>query len=904
VKQKTLVSAIKKILGAEILLSAAFMTTAYAQSAPTPASGAAAPTAASAASTGGVTQLQKVQVTGSLIRSSDKVGYNQVQTITAAQIQASGAVTVADFMRDTAANSASSWGESNPDSFAPGGAGIALRGLSEKYTLVLIDGVRVAPYAFAVNLTDSFFDLNTIPLNMVDHIEIVKTGAVSQYGSDAIAGVVNIITKKNFQGVTLDGSLGGATNPGSMGTTKFGVTAGFGDLNSDRFNVTVGASYFKQNGFSEADRSNTSSQDFSNQAGGTIISPVNYWEQPGTQGQGAGIPFGNCAPGQKLVSASQTSAGNAGCSFNAANTWSLEPEEERANVKVHATFKLSDTTEAYADLMESRNTTTSLQGLSGINDSTVAYNPVTGGVTPISNLVAAGNQFNPNPGVATPITYTFPGAIDTIKTTANYFRAATGIKGSFTTPSIGDWDWAAEVSHSQSIVDNSESNVLSVAGLANVLGPNGQYNFANPASTPNGLAGLYTSDSDEAISMLDTVGAHISTANLFSLPAGDVGLGFGTEFNHESEFIGAYGNSSQGTTLPLDVQTADGQRNVAAAYYQLDVPLLTGLSFSQSGRYDHYSDFGGAFSPRFAFRWQPFKQFTAYASYSRGFRAPTLVENSQSTSYSVQTTSDPFNPNPALRGPNGSEQILEKTDGNPNLQPERTRNYNVGFELSPTPTTDFGMDWYKIDIKNVIGSGDINAALATNDPTVVHRNAAGEVSFVDTSYLNLGNLETDGFEATFRKALPTNVGTFTLSGDIAYVWHFNVESPDGNTFNCAGNNQCLFQPFGAAFPRWKGNVDLAWNYRKFNTTLEYQYTGPYTADADFSGSIASMSVFNLNVTYTGIKNWTIYGGINNIFNRLPPYDAIWTLENGNLGYDASLYNDDGRFVQIGASYHF
>jgi len=901
VKQKTLVSAIKKILGAEILLSAAFMTTAYAQSAPTPASGAAAPTAASAASTGGVTQLQKVQVTGSLIRSSDKVGFNQVQTITAAQIQASGAVTVADFMRDAAANSASSWGESNPDSFAPGGAGIALRGLSEKYTLVLIDGVRVAPYAFAVNATDSFFDLNTIPLNMVDHIEIVKTGAVSQYGSDAIAGVVNIITKKNFQGVTLDGSLGGATNPGSLGTTKFGVTAGFGDLNSDRFNVTIGASYFKQNGTTEADRPNTSSQDFSNQANGTIISPVNYWEQPGTQGQGAGIPFGNCAPGQKLVSASQTSAGNAGCAFNAANSWSLDPTEERANVKVHATFKLSDTTEAYADLMESRNTTTSFQGLGGIGDSTVAYNPATGGVTQISNLVAAGNQYNPNPGVATPITYTFPGAIDTIKTTSNYFRAATGVKGSFSTPKVGDWDWGLDVSHSQSIVDNSESNVLSVAGLANVLGPNGQFNFANPASTPNGLAGLYTSDSDQAISMLDTVDAHISTADLFSLPAGDVGFGIGTEFTHQSEYIGEYVNSSAGTTLPLDIQGVNGSRNVAAAYYQLDVPLLTGVSFSQSGRYDHYSDFGGAFSPRFAFRWQPIKQFTAYASYSRGFRAPTLVENSQSTSYAVQTTNDPFNPNPALV--NTPETILEKTAGNPNLQPERTRNYNVGFELSPTPTMDFGMDWYKIDIKNVIGSLQLPALLAANDPSVVVRDATGNVQVVNTAYLNLGNLETDGFEATFRKALPTTVGTFTLSGDLAYVWHFNVESA-GQTENCAGNNLCLFQPFGAAFPRWKGNVDLAWNYRKFNTDLEYQYTGPYTADAVFSGSVASMSIFNLNVTYTGIKNWTIYGGINNIFNRLPPYDAIWTLENGNLGYDASLYNDDGRIVQVGASYHF
>ena len=145
-------------------------------------------------------------MTGSLIRSSDKVGFNQVQVVTAKDIQDSGATTVSDFLRQTSANSANSWSEGQTSNFAAGGAGIALRGLSEKYTLVLVDGQRVAPFAFFSNSIDQFFDLNTLPLNVIDRIEIVKTGAVSQYGSDAIAGVVNIITKHDFQGLQLDGS--------------------------------------------------------------------------------------------------------------------------------------------------------------------------------------------------------------------------------------------------------------------------------------------------------------------------------------------------------------------------------------------------------------------------------------------------------------------------------------------------------------------------------------------------------------------------------------------------------------------------------------------------------------------------------------------------------------------------
>src|ERR1700722_7581362 len=220
-KQRALALAIKKIIWAELALSAAIAVPAFAQSQPATSGTAAgattesAPAAAAAPGkagtpsadnntatpTGkGVQQLKKFEVTGSLIRSSDKVGFNAVQTVTQKDIVASGATTVADFLRDTSSNSANSWGEGQSGNFAAGAAGIALRGLSEKYTLVLVDGQRVAPFAFFSNSVDSFFDLNTLPLNSIDRIEIVKAGAVSQYGSDAIAGVVNIITKHDFQG--------------------------------------------------------------------------------------------------------------------------------------------------------------------------------------------------------------------------------------------------------------------------------------------------------------------------------------------------------------------------------------------------------------------------------------------------------------------------------------------------------------------------------------------------------------------------------------------------------------------------------------------------------------------------------------------------------------------------------
>jgi iron complex outermembrane receptor protein len=320
-KQRVLAVAIKRIIWAELALSAALAVPALAQSQPAttgttppaeatggaaasvPATGAGqsgtagtkgkAATTGTAATAGTVKQLQTFQVTGSLIRSSDKVGYNQVQTVTQKDIQDSGANSVADYLRSTTANSANSWSEGQTGNFAPGAAGLALRGLSEKYTLVLIDGQRVAPFAFFSNSVDNFFDLNTLPLNVIDRVEIVKTGAVSQYGSDAVAGVVNIITKHDYQGLQLDGSYGSSVSNGAgNGTTKFSVLGGFGDLNSDRFNITAAASVYQDAGSTLADRDSTSAQDFTGMPGGLSLLAPSFWNTPNGPQALSNCPFG------------------------------------------------------------------------------------------------------------------------------------------------------------------------------------------------------------------------------------------------------------------------------------------------------------------------------------------------------------------------------------------------------------------------------------------------------------------------------------------------------------------------------------------------------------------------------------------------------------------------------------
>ncbi len=832
----------------------------------TPAATPAAPaTAASGTAVTGpsgnkVAQIKRFEVTGSLIRSSDKTGFNQVQTATQKDIQSSGATSVTNFLRDSTANSGSSYGEDTVLNQAPGGSGIALRGLSEKYTLTLIDGQRAAPYAFAYGGTDTFFDVNTVPLNMIDRIEVVKTGAVSQYGSDAIAGVINIITKKDFQGLQLDGSLGGAQH-GGQGTTNFSVLAGFGDLNSDRFNVTAALSYYRASGVSMDQRDITSNEDYSALPGGYFSQPSSFFMTPtGPQA------FSSCGPTGSVTSAEnnlQTKSAGTVCSQNGASYQSIAPQVEHTSAKVHADFKISDNVQAFADLWESYNTTSLASGMAGFGANALVPSLY---YAPGSGFAA----FAPTVG-GNPLTYYFPAAQD-VDTTSNFYRVSTGLKGSFDTMKLGDWDWSASYGHSQSEVSNAYTNQVNASVVGSYLNSVTPDTFS--AATLNSLPGVLGTSYDQAISKLDTVDATISTSNLFRLPAGDVGVGFGAQFQHQSEYIGP---GSIAFVNPY-TQAVDGERNVAAVYYQVDIPILRDLTFSQSGRYDHYDDFGGVFSPRFALRYQPVKALTMYASYDRGFRAPTLIELYEKGSVTYQAV--------------GSQNVNEYFEGNPNLQPEHTKNYNIGFELSPTRTTDIGLDWYKIDITNVIGQQNIVAEV----------NANPGQSLYNLGYANLSYLHTDGFEATFRQALPTKIGTFTLSADWAYVWHF-VMPMSGVADDFAGNNGANDTVFGGAFPRWKGNTELSWVYRKWTTTLAWQFTGPYAQVIVPGSNVASYSQFNLFASYTGFKHWTLYAGINNLFNRTPPFDPVWMYTYRGY-YDPSLYSFVGRYGQIGATYKF
>ncbi len=187
-------------------------------------------------------EMSEVVVTGSLLRRTDTETESPVTVMTAQDIQRAGLTTIADVVRSISADNSGTIPTAFGVGFAAGSSGVALRGLTVNSTLVLIDGRRAAPYALADDGQRSFVDLNTIPLDSVERVEVLKDGASSIYGADAIAGVVNVILKKQYQGAEVYAEVGKGQHPGG-GTDRFTASLGKGDLDTDRFNAYFNLEY-------------------------------------------------------------------------------------------------------------------------------------------------------------------------------------------------------------------------------------------------------------------------------------------------------------------------------------------------------------------------------------------------------------------------------------------------------------------------------------------------------------------------------------------------------------------------------------------------------------------------------------------------------------------------------------
>ncbi|QQP96149.1 TonB-dependent receptor [Lysobacter enzymogenes] len=840
----------------------------------------------------GVT-LDAVQVTGTNLKRSDEAGVNPVLVLDRAQIEKSGKVTVSDLLRSLTVNSGNSFNEQYTGSFANGSAGVSLRGLSQKNTLVLVNGYRVASYGFAQGTQDNFVDLNALPLGAIERVEILKDGASALYGSDAIAGVVNLILRRKIEGVEVDASYGASTE-GGIDQRSLGLRAGRGDPAQDGYSLRFSLDVFQRGQLNADERDLTKSGDYRNQPGGRLAgwstqgvayltnprAPVAFACQPGTQSRPYS-DFGSPLPGNA-------------CAFNTQPFRTLIPDVERYQALVAGDVRFSDTVQGFGEILYS----TSHNGAYFSAPMTVgaglrAYDRSTGRLVDIPAVLPVGHPNNPN-AAPTPFEYSFLdlGARYKINK-SQFYRTLFGLRGQGQV-----WDWEVAASHSESRQREYVRNFLDRYAFERVL-RDGSYDFLNPSRTPGALDALRLSTRRPGTYRLSTLSGKISGFP-FQWRAGDVGVAAGVEFRDEAQDARTSPQVLSGTELRPAINLIDGDRRVAAAFFELSLKPWQQVEVQLAGRGDHYSDFGSAFSPKLGVRWQLNDDFLLRLNASRGFRAPSLPEIAQSTTISYGTVIDPFDP----VQPGASRGVTVLRAGNPDLKAERSSNINLGLLWAPDADTSLGIDVYRIRQDDLIAPDNVQFVVSNPaaNPGRITRDAQGRLQLVENRYSNQGTLTTTGFDIEGRKVWHAGDDTWTLDGTWTRLLSFEQPLVAGQAEqDGAGNN--LF----GALPKWRGITSLAWNRGDWKTQLSWRYIGGYgqkVVDARSNPGLRSKvddyHQFDLYVGYEGLHDTTLYASVQNLADKAPPFDP----SGGALPYDITQYDALGRFVTVGVKYKF
>ena len=839
---------------------------------------------------------EKIVITGSNIPRSEAATVENVQIITPEEIKSSGQLTVADYLRTLSSTFGNSYNESFSNSYAPGAAMVGLRGLTQKDTLVLLNGRRITNYGLFQNLSDSFVDLNVIPLAAIERIEVLKSGGSAIYGSDAIAGVINIILKQNSTEKTAE--IGDRiTTDGGANTRDASLLLGFGDFANQGYNVTSTVSLYKRDQLLFSQRENTAAQDYRNLPDGVLWWHISnqYTSVPG--------PFPNCGkngiPGQP-----ENGTSGFGCYYNDANQLPLVPGAERANLTSTGNLRLNSDWTAFSDVFYSNEKTTQYFTPATLGPGNFVVNPATGGAAQISNVLPASNPASLG-GAPTPIQYAFQsvGPRDA-EVISNTYRVSGGVKGT-----LHGWDVEAAYGHSENHVSFEQQNGINATTLVTDIN-NGSFNFLNPALTPGANAALGIQYGFSSVAKLDTLGVK-GTEEMFNLPGGKASTALGAEFRHESVDDEPGSAINSGVVLNEGATRVVASRDVSAVFAEFDFPFLKSLEADIAAREEHYTDVGNNFKPQTTLRWQPVREFTMRAVYAQGFRAPSLAEASNSISVAHQSVIDPLDP---LHRP--TETVGFITGGNPNVTPETSKNLDLGLVFSPISNANLSLDYYSIYLYHVIAP-NATAQQIVSDPTAyppgsLVRTANGTVLYAKALYTNQFEVHTAGVDVNADLSVPLPSGAkLKFALDATYVSTFQVNNGSQWSEFVGNNGWDYLSPIsgGGPVPRWKGSILGAWENPDWVGQATVRYTDSYANSLTIFGltqqEVASFTALDLYGQYRGLKNWKFSLSVVNALNQKPPYDSAFSLFGPiPTPYDFTTYDDLGRMIDFRVAYSF
>jgi iron complex outermembrane receptor protein len=847
----------------------------------------------------------RIEVTGTRILRSDVESALPVQIIRREDIERGGYASVAEILSNVSAN-LGAFGDPlsigvqfNPRNTVPrpGLSSVNLRGIGDGSTLVLINGRRVANYAF----DGGTVDVNTIPIAAIDRVEILKDGASAIYGTDAIAGVVNFILRNDYRGADIS-AYGDWTQHGGGDRYQASASAGYGDLAIDRFNAFVTLDYQRDEALRPSDRSFTHRTPddplfgFSKWSMPANILAPNEWLNP-SYASGCAPPLSFPVPFERW------------CGFDVNAFFEVLPRVTRASVLGRATLALGPDLQLFAEAAYAHNelelsiVPTSAGGFKGgeffypaggpfYPSDFAAANGLAGDLSLIWRTLALGPRIN---------------EVDT-----QALRALVGVEGT-----AAGWDYGAAIVYSENrqrddlaggYVSGSRLADALATGLVNPFGPSGAEGDALLAGT------TISGDFHRAKGATWLIDAKASR-DVVHLPGGSLAIALGAEARRErlTNTYSPLANSGDVLGGGGERFSLEGSRTVEALFAEASVPFAAGIESQVALRYDHYSDFGNTLNPKLALRWQPVKSLLLRASWGTGFRAPTIydLETPLSHDFTVPGLEDPVRC-PVTQAPsdcNGEFPLV--VGGNPNLEPEKSEQFNAGVVLAPTPNVALTLDYWKIRKKNIItGISEDDTLLpgarfAANvirgpaDPD--HPDLPGPIVLVDLSNQNFGDLRTSGFDVSFSWRGPaTPYGRFTLAANGTYVSTYEIVVGDQN-LRFAGSNDGPY-----TIPRWRHYASVYWNLGAWSATLAQAFQNGYDEIdllyCDANGCpvrrrVGAYSAWDLQLQYTGMRNTTLAIGVKNLFDRNPPFTQ-------SRGFDASYADPRGRSFYARVAYAF
>jgi iron complex outermembrane receptor protein len=870
------------------------------------------PAAGRAEVSGGSLTLEKYTVTGSRITRLGEEGPQPTAAYSQSTIAARGFLNLGDFVQSLSFNSGTTNSigvpASNPVSnvpFARGAVTMNPRGLGANRFLVLLDGKRPSSYGLADNRGGSVFDFNSIAPDAIESVEYLKDGASAIYGSDAIAGVMNIKLKRNYEGVTISGlagnTLGHDTFTRSVSLLSGGSTA--------RGSYLLNVNWFKQNSNFAPDYDRSQSTDYSMfpaPKGQNNNSNSNWpFNLNLTAAQATAVGFTGGAGGYVInggvpvAAPTLASFVRAGANLNTltnANRYDfaaatqLTPDQENLSALFNVKHEFTDRLEGSVQVLVNKNRTG------------IVYTPISINSRSIRN---ADNSFLTIP-VANPYN-PFSFALDDFRGRGNFGPLRTfdvestsstfifGLAGKL----AGQWEWEGSLIHSESIVDQLAGNQVRTSDMQAALngtlaGFNGQFfNPFGPSANPALVQSLFVSSVSNSKST--TTGADLSaTGPLFAMPAllgqksaGDVSLAVGLEWREDQ-----LDNNSDpvGYLVTVGDLPYAGSRTVTSGFAELAVPVLPKyLTLQLAARYDRYDTFGSTLNPKYAFISQPFDFLKIRGSYSRSFKAPEIGQLYQPaiTTFTAAIT-DPLNPGLGLN------TYPFVASGNPGLQPEKGRVWYGGVVVDLGKLVKgltFSADYFDINLDNVITSFTNPAVFFNFFPERVVRNSAGVIQSFNAGTINAAGYKWHGADFAVDYQLGgTRLGDFAFNAQATYVDYFALNAGSGAGFvNTAGRYNT---------PRLAGGGQVSWRRQKLAASLGMQYKGTYLMD-QFAPAWAEEAAYLFNGSFSFEAPWRtrVTLGCNNLFDTEPP-------QNGkaipSYGFDIATHAawSMGRFVYI------